>query len=25
LDNLDEYQNPELIKRMLEILGLRYY
>jgi cysteinyl-tRNA synthetase len=25
LDNLDEYQNPELTKRMLEILGLRYY
>jgi cysteinyl-tRNA synthetase len=25
LDNLDEYQNPELIKRMLEILGLKYY
>ncbi len=25
LDNLDKYQNPELIKRMLEILGLRYY
>jgi cysteinyl-tRNA synthetase len=25
LDNLDEYQNPKLIKKMLEILGLRYY